>query len=728
MRLNLSIWPAVIGATVILGGSIATQYDWSLERFEHEDIPPAPAVQAPTDSVVQADTIAAFPGCKGPGCLAFNEVRDSILFGGDGIRGNSDDWGSDSVRVWKVTHCADGESGGDRDPFADSSRWSVTDSVENYPTSFNIVLDLRDSACRDTSTTRTLKNTYWAGQTSRNEEGATSVGGWFVLDDGSADVVIRYMKGRAMYSHGIAVWDAERVVIDHAEVSWSPSAGGQANLKSGSASAGDSTRHISFTWSLAFEPRIDQNTNWSVGGSNRDAPWQAISSVYRSAVLGKGHRTPNMNSDTVLLAKHIVYNAVNRHSSLHDQFSVDAYGYFVILGPSRQEGNGRDLGLFVGEGCQNTFTEGDSICTQNLYANNFGKIDNYGTTDTIWNQTNPANMWRGADSMITCRVIPSAGGGEPDPDWQCPSNGDTIDIRLRVGETGSTRSAVFTPADFGIPSYMWPDTTGYSDTTELIAQLDSVGFQHRLKCDGTWVAARDTVTRDIVNRALNELRGLTPVGAAGGDTLDNVGFDLQFFGASVAADLADTVTLRPNDPGSYLYVGPDTLGVLPRCTDTDNDGMPATWEAANGLSDSDATDVAGDPDFDGYLNIEEYLNGTDPQVFTSADDGSEDVPLWGVTYHDSIALVTDTLIDDTLIFSPTDTMFYKTWRDDSIPYAGGHTGWYCVKSDQSRVIYITKDTLLPSALPLDSAIADSILADWNVPGCDTASVKSTTIP
>jgi hypothetical protein len=41
--------------------------------------------------------------------------------------------------------------------------------------------------------------------------------------------------------------------------------------------------------------------------------------------------------------------------------------------------------------------------------------------------------------------------------------------------------------------------------------------------------------------------------------------------------------------------------------DTDRDGMPNTWETANGL-DPDAADHNSDADGDGYRNIEEYLD------------------------------------------------------------------------------------------------------------------------
>lgn len=47
--------------------------------------------------------------------------------------------------------------------------------------------------------------------------------------------------------------------------------------------------------------------------------------------------------------------------------------------------------------------------------------------------------------------------------------------------------------------------------------------------------------------------------------------------------------------------------------DTDSDGMPDSWETANGLS-TDVDDTAGNPDGDEYTNIEEYNAGLNPRV------------------------------------------------------------------------------------------------------------------
>jgi pectate lyase len=53
-------------------------------------------------------------------------------------------------------------------------------------------------------------------------------------------------------------------------------------------------------------------------------------------------------------------------------------------------------------------------------------------------------------------------------------------------------------------------------------------------------------------------------------------------------------------------------GVAP--ADEDRDGMPNQWEREFGLDYLDPHDAATDLDGDGYTNLEEYLNATDPQL------------------------------------------------------------------------------------------------------------------
>jgi hypothetical protein len=70
-----------------------------------------------------------------------------------------------------------------------------------------------------------------------------------------------------------------------------------------------------------------------------------------------------------------------------------------------------------------------------------------------------------------------------------------------------------------------------------------------------------------------------------------------------------------------IITTPDDVGGWPELQaaeapkDSDNDGMPDGWELKFKLNPQDASDAAQDKDQDGYTNVEEYLNGTDPTVF-----------------------------------------------------------------------------------------------------------------
>jgi hypothetical protein len=58
--------------------------------------------------------------------------------------------------------------------------------------------------------------------------------------------------------------------------------------------------------------------------------------------------------------------------------------------------------------------------------------------------------------------------------------------------------------------------------------------------------------------------------------------------------------------------------------DQDQDSLPKWWEDLYGLSDSDASDAAGDLDADGASNAAEYLNHSNPLMVDSDSDGLTD--------------------------------------------------------------------------------------------------------
>jgi hypothetical protein len=99
-------------------------------------------------------------------------------------------------------------------------------------------------------------------------------------------------------------------------------------------------------------------------------------------------------------------------------------------------------------------------------------------------------------------------------------------------------------------------------------------------------------------------------------TIDNIAFGLQLPGVSqgrypdAGANANSFTTPTPGESNSL---------------DSDNDGMPNSWETANGLSNSSAADASQDSDGDGFSNYAEYLSGTNPrdnQSYLAVDSDS----------------------------------------------------------------------------------------------------------
>ncbi len=78
-------------------------------------------------------------------------------------------------------------------------------------------------------------------------------------------------------------------------------------------------------------------------------------------------------------------------------------------------------------------------------------------------------------------------------------------------------------------------------------------------------------------------------------------------------DVRNNIARRVNDPsevGGWPVLDPGTP-----YADTDKDGMPDDWERKYGLNPNYAADGPADADGDGYTNVEEFLNVTNPTVW-----------------------------------------------------------------------------------------------------------------
>lgn len=73
----------------------------------------------------------------------------------------------------------------------------------------------------------------------------------------------------------------------------------------------------------------------------------------------------------------------------------------------------------------------------------------------------------------------------------------------------------------------------------------------------------------------------------------------------------------PNDPTESVDTDNDGIGNN-KDTDDDGDQIPDYWEIQYGLNPLDKTDAAKDSDGDGKSNLDEYLNGTNPNLNEAA--------------------------------------------------------------------------------------------------------------
>jgi hypothetical protein len=165
--------------------------------------------------------------------------------------------------------------------------------------------------------------------------------------------------------------------------------------------------------------------------------------------------------------------------------------------------------------------------------------------------------------------------GNKGPNQQDPAEDQWIMANQVTGENGNETGAV--PEgwrrDSPLAEPAFPIAADPVDDLENIV-LPIVGASRRLDCEGNWVLNRDGVDLRIMDEYEN-----------------NGGF----------------VPETEDDVGGYPLI---EAGIP--CGDSDHDGMPDAWEEIHGFTTDDPSDGNTDADEDGYTNIEEFLNGSDP--------------------------------------------------------------------------------------------------------------------
>ena len=141
----------------------------------------------------------------------------------------------------------------------------------------------------------------------------------------------------------------------------------------------------------------------------------------------------------------------------------------------------------------------------------------------------------------------------------------------------------------------------------LLVDSPQVAFEKVLANAGAIMPKRDAVDIRIMEMVRTGTVPLIQISSTSAAKAVEVGYAPNF-----VQELIDSVPkgfiTEPSEVGGY----PNYQG-LPRI-DRDSDGMPDEWEMQHGLDPNDASDAILDRNGDGYTNIEEYINRTDPST------------------------------------------------------------------------------------------------------------------
>ncbi len=137
----------------------------------------------------------------------------------------------------------------------------------------------------------------------------------------------------------------------------------------------------------------------------------------------------------------------------------------------------------------------------------------------------------------------------------------------------------------------------------------------------------DAETEEQLKAKIKRVRGTKPAPAAPiTQQSAEEAYELVLAGAGATLPKCDAVDMRiiesvrtgkPTFGDGIIDIPADVSGwpeykSLPAPADSDHDAMPDEWEKKFGLKPDDSSDGAKDTDGDGYTNIEEWLNGTNP--------------------------------------------------------------------------------------------------------------------
>lgn len=402
-----------------------------------------------------------------------------------------------------------------------------------------------------------IKHVRVAGQTAPG-------GGWQVTGTywyGKAnnnDILLEYFAWRSRGANNIYTI-GDRWVMRNMSFAWAGTAGGHQVLTIGGDTTAANNRggstNIGLQQSILCQPDVRHATILAVSGEPKTMPPVRNVSVWRNFLCGPGWRTPVCQAINVQIVNNVVYNQYQDAYSYNNEAVCDFVANFIKGGPATST-TGINAYQRTWQGRCVADKSGDGLTEGDGVCTVSIMFENERYWDTGYDPTpNTDSLWRGSKRLLACNDSPSG----------CVNAGDTVPMSHR---------RYIRLDDTAIPVLRPPITDSV-----LTVVLDSVGANRALNCDGSWYTRRDSA-------------------------------DSTFL-----AQFADSSGLSAPDTTSEFTLPTKAAGTA--CSDSDDDGLPNAWEVQYTGSSSDSTSYAADSDDDGdgWLAIDEYLQGTSPEAF-----------------------------------------------------------------------------------------------------------------
>jgi hypothetical protein len=540
--------------------------------------------------------------------------------------------------------------------------------------------------------TKNKKCLYVAGQTAPGGgfqiSNAENVNGSVAVIDGSEDIVYRYLyirqpecgndttpSGDCSEQDNLQILAKQKrsrhLVLDHLSLNYtndeilafSPATGGVSI---------DTMGDFTFQWILIGPTLSGHPTCWNGSGSNEDSvdAWDWVSWHY-SGSSTCGYRQPR-TKQPVVVQNDVIYDWASRTAQLSGDSLAGVTQQGVLDDSARLE----ILRRYMKPG------SGDN---DNMF--------------TCWSEdsgTKP-NAWWGYYHAVLLRNyiegIKDTTDSELDYSWKkggsttkCAENTGIIDTVFSASIYASADSPKFVPP-------MWSAVATYDSLIGSSVSDSRLGNYRGLNCDGTWNYRRDGLDSALIQNIISDADPVIP---------------------------DDHKTFYPPD-------GWDVPAAGTACTDTDGDGMPNEFEDAYSsyLNKNDATDDDEDPDSDGWYNLQEYLNGSNPTVFTNPDGSEAGAGGAGDTFGDGRNVYLEApiqIVDTTRAGGVIDTSYVPDTSDitlNSILYT------FLYNADTTLMLVLTYANV-SGLTPMDSAAAIDSTGNWGYSPADT--VRTMSVP